>query len=173
MVPPWPKASSRLRPGYQPVLGKAAGAWRWRAWRTVGLVDPAGRLAGQGDAGRLAEPVPLRHPLDRLAAVAALLGPEVVAQVVEEYVVGGGQRARDVQRPQRLVGVVVEGAPPDAAGDGEAARVVDDGVLVDQPVVERRRRGDQLEGRPRRVQARDRPVEQRLVRGRVGQAAVV
>ncbi len=119
------------------------------------------------------EPVPLRHPLDRLAAVAALLGPEVVAQVVEEHVVGGGQRARDVQRPQRLVGVVVEGAPPDAAGDGEAARVVDDGVLVDQPVVERRRRGDQLEGRPRRVQARDRPVEQRLVRGRVGQAAVV
>src|SRR6266498_3439367 len=104
MVPPWPKASSRLRPGYQPVLGKAAGAWRWRAWRTVGLV----------------EPVPLRHPLDRLAAVAALLGPEVVAQVVEEHVVGGGQRARDVQRPQRLVGVVVEGAPPDAAGNNEA-----------------------------------------------------
>jgi hypothetical protein len=135
-------------------------------------VDPAGRLAGQGDAGRLAEPVPLRHRLDRLGAVAALPRPEVVAEVVEEHVVGGRQRARHVERPQRLVRVVVEGALPGAAWDGEAAGVVDERARADQPVVERGRGGDQLEGRSRRVQPRDRAVEQRLVRGRAGQAPV-
>ncbi len=67
-VPPWPKAISMLSPVYQVVLGKALGASAW-SFDPDGLaVDPALDLAGEVDAGQLAQAVLGGLVLDRRSA---------------------------------------------------------------------------------------------------------
>ena len=99
------------------------------------------------------EPQPPGPLLDHLAA--PLVGHQ--ADAVEEHVGGDLQRPRQRERAVRHVAGVLERH----AADGQLAAVEQDGRRGDQAALERRRGGDQLERRSRRIQALGRAVGER------------
>ena len=113
----------------------------------------AADLTGKVDPGRVAEAEAARPLLDDVAAALVRHQPESV----EEDVRGHLQRAGQGQRPVRRASCVLERDPPDV----ERATVEEHRLRRDQPALERRGGGDQLERGARRVEALGRAVGQR------------
>ena len=119
----------------------------------LGRRHQAGALAGKVDPGRAAEPEAVGPLLDHLAALLV----RHQADAIEEHVRGDLQRARQRDRAVRHVPGVLEGH----AADRQRAAVEQHGRRADQPALEPRDRGDQLEGGTGRVQALGRAVGER------------
>src|SRR3954449_114020 len=130
----------------------------------LALADQIAPAAGGGgpvgpppqvDPGRVAEPEPARHALQRLALERVEVAPQGVEEDVRGDLDRARQRHRAVDRLARVAELLLGGA------DRDAARVVDRRARRDDPRVERRKGRDRLERRAGRIQAADRAVEPR------------